>query len=99
MCAVQVGYLWKFNLLIEDSEALSQELSSACSTSLLRSSIDADPSRWFAVYTVSRDEKRVLEYFEEREIESYLPLHRSMRRWNNGCTVNVDLPLFANYVF
>ena len=56
-------------------------------------------SRWFAVYTTPRHEKSVARQFEVRQIEAFLPLYRSLHRWKNGCRVNVDQPLFPNYVF
>ncbi len=56
-------------------------------------------SRWFAIYTTPRHEKSVARQFEVRQIEAFLPLYRSVRRWNNGCRVNVDRPLFPNYIF
>jgi len=54
---------------------------------------------WFAVYTTPRHEKSVARHFEVRQIESFLPLYRSVHRWKNGCRVNVEQPLFPNYVF
>ena len=56
-------------------------------------------ANWFAAYTNSHHEKRVASYFAEREIESFLPLYSARRRWKNGCTMTLDLPLFPNYVF
>jgi transcription termination/antitermination protein NusG len=56
-------------------------------------------ARWFAVYTAPRHEKAVARQLETREIQSFLPLYRSMRRWKNGCRVQVDQPLFPNYLF
>src|SRR5271166_5061858 len=56
-------------------------------------------SRWFAVYTTPRHEKSVTRQFEVRHIEAFLPLYRSVHRWKNGCKVQVDQPLFPNYVF
>jgi transcription antitermination factor NusG len=56
-------------------------------------------SRWFAVYTTPRHEKAVARQFEVRQLEAFLPLHRSVHRWKNGCRVSVDQPLFPNYVF
>ena len=58
-----------------------------------------DPRQWFAVYTSSCHEKRVAEHCNVREIESFLPIYRSTRRWKNGCTVKLDRPLFPGYVF
>ena len=54
---------------------------------------------WFAVYTTPRHEKAVARQFEARQIEAFLPLYRSVRRWKNGCRVTVDQPLFPNYIF
>ena len=34
-----------------------------------------------------------------RCVECFLPLFRSLRRWKNGCKVQVELPLFPGYVF
>jgi transcription antitermination factor NusG len=57
------------------------------------------PSRWFAAYTTPRHEKAVARQFEVRQIETFLPLYRSLHRWKNGCRVSIDRPLFPNYVF
>jgi transcription antitermination factor NusG len=55
--------------------------------------------RWFAVYTTPRHEKRIAEHFGQREIESYLPLYRTHRRWKDGSNVTLELPLFQSYIF
>jgi transcription antitermination factor NusG len=56
-------------------------------------------ANWFAAYTNSHHEKRVAWQFGERQIKSFLPLYRARRRWRNRCEMNLDLPLFPNYVF
>lgn len=56
-------------------------------------------ANWFAAYTSSHHEKRVASHFAEREIESFLPLYSTRRRWKNRCEMNLELPLFPNYVF
>jgi transcription antitermination factor NusG len=56
-------------------------------------------SQWFAVYTTCRHEKRIAQHFEQRQIEHYLPLYRSERRWRDGSRVTLDLPLFPGYIF
>jgi len=56
-------------------------------------------TNWFAVYTNSHHEKRVASLFAEREMESFLPLYSARHRWKNGCAMNLELPLFPNYVF
>ena len=55
--------------------------------------------KWFAVYTTSRHEKRVAQHLTQREIEYYLPLYRSERKWSDGSRVTLDLPLFPGYLF
>ncbi len=54
---------------------------------------------WFAVYTSSHHEKRVAAHFGVRQIESFLPLYATRHRWKNRCEMNLELPLFPNYVF
>jgi transcription antitermination factor NusG len=41
----------------------------------------------------------VAEHLEIRNIELFLSLYRSLRRWNNGCKVTLERPLFPGYVF
>lgn len=59
----------------------------------------AQPCRWFALYTASRHEKQVAQHLGQREIECYLPLYKTQRKWANGLRVTLDLPLFPGYVF
>jgi transcription antitermination factor NusG len=56
-------------------------------------------SRWFAVYTTCRHEKRIAQHLSQREIEYYLPLYRSDRKWRDGSKVTLELPLFPGYIF
>jgi transcription antitermination factor NusG len=56
-------------------------------------------ANWFAAYTNSHHEKRVASHFTERQIESFLPLYSTRHRWRNRCEMDLDLPLFPNYVF
>lgn len=57
------------------------------------------PRRWYAAYTKPCHEKRVAEHLGIRSVDFFLPLYRSTRRWNNGCNVTLERPLFPNYVF
>lgn len=54
--------------------------------------------RWFAVHTRSRHEKSASEQLRCREVETFLPLYQSTRRWRNG-DHDVQLPLFPGYTF
>jgi transcription antitermination factor NusG len=56
-------------------------------------------SRWFAVYTACRHEKRVAQHFSQRDIEHYLPLYQAERKWSDGSRVTLNLPLFPGYIF
>lgn len=63
-------------------------------------SVLPDPlRRWYAAYTKPCHEKRVAEQLEIRNIKLFLPLYLSQRRWNNGCKVTLERPLFPGYVF
>jgi transcription antitermination factor NusG len=54
---------------------------------------------WFAVYTASNHEKKVMQHLEMRNIETFLPLYKVIRKWKNRTTVQLELPLFTGYVF
>lgn len=56
-------------------------------------------SRWFALYTTCRHEKRIAQHLSQREIEHYLPLYQADRKWRDGSRVTLDLPLFPGYIF
>jgi transcription antitermination factor NusG len=54
--------------------------------------------RWYAAQTCANHEKRVLEQLSQREVEGYLPLYESVRRWKDR-RVRLEMPLFPGYVF
>ena len=56
-------------------------------------------AHWHAIYTSPRHEKRVHEHLSYRDVESFLPLYRTVHRWKNGCKPVVELPLFPGYLF
>jgi transcription termination/antitermination protein NusG len=53
---------------------------------------------WYAAYTCANHEKRVGCELKVREVEHFLPLYNSVRRWKDR-RVHVELPLFPGYVF
>jgi len=53
---------------------------------------------WYAAYTCANHEKRVAAELGAREVEHFLPLYSSVRRWKDR-RVNLDLPLFPGYIF
>jgi transcription antitermination factor NusG len=53
---------------------------------------------WYAVYTTVRHEKVVAQQLEQRSVEAFLPLYRSLHRWKDRRKL-VELALFPGYVF
>ena len=53
---------------------------------------------WFAIYTKSRNEKRVAELLGQQGIENYLPLMKKVRIWSDR-RKTVEMPLFNSYIF
>ena len=53
---------------------------------------------WFAACTRPRHEKAVAQQLEERRIDCFVPLYRSVRRWKDR-SKQLDLVLFPGYVF
>jgi transcription antitermination factor NusG len=53
---------------------------------------------WYAAYTCAQHEKRVAEQLAKREVEHFLPLYSSVRRWKDR-RVRLTLALFPGYVF
>jgi transcription elongation factor/antiterminator RfaH len=53
---------------------------------------------WYAVYTKSRNEKRVAELLEQQGLEHYLPLMKKVRIWSDR-KKTVEMPLFSSYIF
>ena len=55
-------------------------------------------ARWYAAYTSANHEKRVAEQLCVRDVENFLPVYASVRKWKDR-RVKLDLPLFPGYVF
>src|SRR6267143_2821815 len=53
---------------------------------------------WYAAYTCANHEKGVAAELGARDVEHFLPLYSSVRRWKDR-RVNLDLPLFPGYIF
>jgi transcription antitermination factor NusG len=53
---------------------------------------------WYALYTRSRHEKQVALQLQQRDLEFFLPLYESVRRWKDR-RVKLELPLFPGYIF
>ena len=53
---------------------------------------------WYAAYTCVHHEKRILQQLRERNIDGFVPLYHSVRRWKDR-RKELDLVLFPGYVF
>lgn len=78
-------------------------LTAACTTNpeateTIQSCTDYDAVRWYAAYTSANHEKRVSEQLRAHEVEQFLPLYSSFRRWKDR-RVTLNLPLFPGYLF
>jgi len=67
-------------------------------TDIAELSAEYDVARWYAAYTSANHEKRVAEQLGVREVEHFLPLYASARRWKDR-RVTLQLPLFPGYIF
>jgi transcription termination/antitermination protein NusG len=65
---------------------------------LLSDNGEAAPE-WFAAYTMSRHEKRIAAHCERLGIEQFLPLYTWQRSWKNRTRIDLQMPLFPNYIF
>ena len=54
--------------------------------------------RWYAIYTKSRNEKKVALNLQEKGIEVYLPLLKTLKQWSDRKKW-VEEPLFRSYLF
>lgn len=57
-----------------------------------------EEKKWHAVYVSSRTEKKVGETLLAKNIESYVPIVKTMRQWSDRKKI-VELPLLNGYVF
>ena len=55
-------------------------------------------AHWYAVYTKPRSEKKLADRLNDKGIEAYLPMRRTLRQWSDRKKM-VDEPLISSYVF
>ena len=55
-------------------------------------------SKWYAIHTVARHEKRVVQQLQETGVLTFLPLMQQTRQWSDRRT-KVEVPLFSCYAF
>ncbi|UNY98319.1 UpxY family transcription antiterminator [Zhouia spongiae] len=59
---------------------------------------DQKSGKWHVIYVKSRYEKKVHKYLKEKNLISFLPVTKSIRKWSDRKKV-VFKPLFPSYVF
>ncbi len=57
-----------------------------------------DEIHWYALYTKSRAEKKVLEQLQIIGINAYLPLKRELRQWSDRKKW-IETPIISSYIF
>jgi transcription antitermination factor NusG len=55
-------------------------------------------SKWLAIYTKPRWEKKVHQLLTDKGVESYCPLNKVKRKWSDRIKT-IEEPLFKSYVF
>ncbi|NOY97457.1 MAG: UpxY family transcription antiterminator [Chlorobi bacterium] len=53
---------------------------------------------WYAIYTRSRAEKKVIKELTYKDIEAYLPIQKTIRQWSQRKKM-VEVPLIPGYCF
>jgi len=59
---------------------------------------EPEESKWYAVHTMARHEKRVVAQFLEKKVFTFLPLLQQVHRWSDRQS-KVEIPLFSCYAF
>lgn len=54
--------------------------------------------KWYALYTKSRCEKKILDLLVQQQFVAYLPLRKELRQWSDRKKW-VDVPLINSYIF
>jgi transcription antitermination factor NusG len=54
--------------------------------------------KWFTVYTRPRFEKKVATELNEKGIECFLPLYKTLKQWSDRKKM-VEIPVFNSYLF
>ena len=55
--------------------------------------------KWYAIFTVPKNEKSAFKHLQLRNVESFLPTYETVRVWKNRQRVRTILPLFPSYLF
>ena len=59
----------------------------------------SDDRKWYAVFTLSQNERSAARYLDTCQIESFVPTCESVRVWKNRQKVKIVKALFPTYMF
>jgi transcription antitermination factor NusG len=76
----------------------SSQVHSESTLHLPVSGLAPEESRWFAIHTMPRHEKRIAGQLQEKRVNTFLPLLRQVHRWSDRRS-KVDVPMFSCYAF
>ncbi len=54
--------------------------------------------QWYAIYTKANNEKKIFSKLQKENIECYLPLKKTLRKWSDRKKW-IEEPLFKSYIF
>lgn len=77
---------------------LSSQLNLESVTKLPAYGIAPEESRWYAIHTMPRHEKRIAQQLQEKRISTFLPLLQQVHQWSDRQS-KVDVPMFTCYAF
>ncbi len=60
--------------------------------------MQGNTKKWHAIYVSSRTEKKINDLLNNKGIEAYVPIVKTMRRWSDRKKM-VEMPLLNGYVF
>jgi transcription antitermination factor NusG len=60
--------------------------------------MQGNTKKWHAVYVSSRTEKKINDLLNNKGIEAYVPVVKTMRQWSDRKKM-VEMPLLNGYVF
>jgi transcription termination/antitermination protein NusG len=83
---------------MQDQLTVAKNLDSEVVLPALRLQVGSPVLRWYAAYVCPRHERHVARQLEERRLNSFVPVYRSVRRWKDR-RKELDLVLFPGYVF
>ncbi len=63
-----------------------------------KAEINTSIKKWHALYVASRQEKNAMRLLNEKNIEAYTPIVKTMKQWSDRKKM-VELPLLNGYVF